>query len=101
MGVPLVSASDGDNMHDALRQSLVCGLFSHAALRQPDGAFRVMQSGETVHLHPSSVLLGTKPKCIVFNEVVLTSKPYAHTATVVDAAWLPQLVPRLFATADS
>ena len=88
-------------MHEELRKALVCGLFTHAARRQPDGSFLVIKSGQTVHLHPSSVLLGKKPKCIVFNEVVLTSKQYAHTASVVDAAWLPQLVPRLFATADT
>jgi ATP-dependent RNA helicase DHX8/PRP22 len=99
--VPLTAANVSDDTHDALRQALVAGLFLNAARLQQDGSFRVITSGQEVHLHPSSVLLGTKPRCIVFNEVVLTSRLYARTASVIDAAWLPRLVPRFFATARS
>ena len=97
LSVPVGTSNNSDESHETLRQALVAGLFLNAARRQPDGRFRVLASGQEVHLHPSSTLMGRRPKCIVFNEVVLTTKLYAHTASVVDAAWLPQLVPRFFA----
>jgi ATP-dependent RNA helicase DHX8/PRP22 len=98
MGLPLGAPNNSDDSHEALRQSLVAGLFLNAARRQPDGRFRVLSSGQEVHMHPSSTLQGRRPKCIVFNEVVLTTKLYAHVASAVDAAWLPQLVPRFYAS---
>lgn len=97
LGIPLGEADHSDDSHESLRQALIAGLFLNAARRQPDGRYRVLSSGQEVHLHASSTLMGKKPKCIVFNEVVLTTKLYAHVASVVDAAWLPQLVPRFYA----
>lgn len=38
-----------------------------------------------------------RPPCVVFNEVVLTSKPYAHVVTAIEPTWLSELVPQFFA----
>lgn len=69
---------------------------------QVDSAYvplRVVQLQE-VYLHPSSVLMtlpaAERPSCVVFNEVVLTNKAYAQTASAIEAAWLPELVPQFF-----
>ncbi len=48
-------------------------------------------------LHPSSTLLGRKPGCIVFSELVRTTKQYAREVTAIELAWLPELVPGFFA----
>jgi ATP-dependent RNA helicase DHX8/PRP22 len=88
-----------DSSHEALRQALVSGLFQNTARLHADGRFRVLSTGQEAFLHPSSTLIGKKPKCIVFNELVLTSRPYAHMVSVIDSAWLPKLVPRYFAVA--
>ena len=53
-------------------------------------------SGQTLQIHPSSVLCAKKPKCIVFDELLHTTRAYARTVTVIDAAWLPELVPQCF-----
>jgi ATP-dependent RNA helicase DHX8/PRP22 len=75
----------------------VAGLFPHAARRQEDGSFRVLATGQPVHIHPSSVLCGKKPECMVFNELVRTTKQYAREVCRIQARWLAELAPAFFA----
>jgi hypothetical protein len=60
-----------------------------------------------VGIHPSSVLspaqmskggggLSKKHKCVVFTELVRTSRLYMRDITAIDAAWLSELAPRVF-----
>lgn len=63
----------------------------------PPGSYKVIASGQAVTIHPSSVLSGKKPECIVFNEMVRTTRQYARDATVIEALWLPELAPAYFA----
>lgn len=89
--------------YTALRRALLKGMFHNAARRSTSkggykSAYTLYGSRQEVQLHPSSVLVSSRPNCVVFSEVVLTSRPYAHVATVVDAAWLPELVPTKFFT---
>ncbi len=51
-----------------------------------------------VFLHPSSVLLERKPPCLVFNELMHTTKTYARDATAIEPRWLPELAPAFFAS---
>ena len=52
-----------------------------------------------MHLHPSSVLFGRTPppECILYNELVRTSKLYVRDVSAVEPAWLPELAPRFYA----
>ncbi|PRW45383.1 ATP-dependent RNA helicase dhx8 isoform A [Chlorella sorokiniana] len=94
LGIPLQSCGE-DSL--PLRRALVAGLFPHAARRQMDGSYKVIATGQAVAIHPSSVLCGKKAECIVFNELVRTSKQYARDAVAIEAAWLPELAPAYFA----
>jgi ATP-dependent RNA helicase DHX8/PRP22 len=62
---------------------------------------QVIATNQVVYIHPSSVLSGgggqRKPDCIVFNELVKTSKPYARVVASIEPQWLPELCPALFA----
>ena len=58
---------------------------------------QVIATGQAVFIHPSSVLAGRKPDCIVFSELVKTSKQYVRDVTTVEARWLPELAPAFFA----
>ncbi|WIA22550.1 hypothetical protein OEZ85_000984 [Tetradesmus obliquus] len=80
-----------------VQRALVAGLFPHAAKRQPDGTYRVIATGQIVHLHPSSVLRGKAPECVVFSELVRTTRQYAREVTRIQARWLPELAPAFFA----
>lgn len=57
---------------------------------------KVISSGQQVWLHPSSTLLGKKSPCIVFSELVQTTKAYAREVTAIEEAWLLELVPGFF-----
>lgn len=80
-----------------LQRALVSGLFPHAARRQEDGTYKVLATGQAVSLHPSSVLCGKRPECVVFNELVRTTKQYAREVCRIQARWLPELAPAFFA----
>jgi ATP-dependent RNA helicase DHX8/PRP22 len=58
---------------------------------------RVIATGQIVHLHPSSVLRGKAPECVVFSELVRTTRQYAREVTRIQARWLPELAPAFFA----
>ncbi len=44
----------------------------------------------------AAVLLQRKPECIVFNELVRTTKQYAREACAVEPRWLAELAPAFF-----
>jgi hypothetical protein len=44
------------------------------------GGYRVLATGQAVALHPSSVLCGKRPPCIVFDELLRTTRDYARQA---------------------
>lgn len=60
------------------------------------GTFKLVTSGQTVSVHPSSGLCGTRPACIVFDEQLHTSRPYARAVSAIQPAWLTHTVPALF-----
>ncbi|KAL4517246.1 hypothetical protein Ndes2437B_g06850 [Nannochloris sp. 'desiccata'] len=95
--IPLKSCGDADNEYAPLRRALVTGLFPHAAKLQIDGnKYRVVSTGQEIFLHPSSVLHGKRAECIVFNELVRTTKQYARGASSIESGWLAELVPAYF-----
>lgn len=51
-------------------QSFAAGFFMQCAYRQPDGVFKTLIGRQTVHIHPSSVLHGQKPDCVIYHELV-------------------------------
>lgn len=94
LGMPIKSCGEETT---PLRRALTAGLFPHAAKRQVDGGYKVIATGQSVAIHPSSVLCGKKAECVVFNELVRTTRQYARDAVVIDARWLPELAPSYFA----
>ncbi|KAG8452005.1 hypothetical protein GDO86_003980 [Hymenochirus boettgeri] len=93
MSMPLESSrTDTQN----IRQCLAHGLFMHAAELQPDGTYTTVDTHQLVAIHPSSILFHCKPACIVYNELLHTSKCYMRDLSVVDADWLFEAAPEYF-----
>ncbi|KAG7592931.1 Helicase C-terminal [Arabidopsis thaliana x Arabidopsis arenosa] len=82
------------------RRCLAASFFLKAAQRQLDGTYRALESGEVVHIHPTSVLFRAKPECVIFNELMQTSKKYIKNLTRIDSLWLSELAPHHFKTAE-
>jgi len=93
VNVKLVSAN-GDN--EKILRALVGAFFVNAAQRQPDGTYVTVSSNHTCQIHPSSVLFGKKPACVVYDELMLTQKSYMHGVSAVLAEWLAEMAPRFY-----
>ncbi|CAL5427412.1 unnamed protein product [Camellia sinensis] len=93
MGLHIVSC--GDDMLQ-FHRCLAAAFFLNAALKQPDGTYRVLSSGQVVQIHPSSVFFRTKPDCIIFDEFVRTTHNYVRNVTRIDYLWLAVLAPQYY-----
>nr|XP_033778035.1 ATP-dependent RNA helicase DHX33 isoform X2 [Geotrypetes seraphini] len=79
-----------------IRQCLAHGLFMNTAELQSDGTYTTTSTRQPVAIHPSSVLFHCKPACVVYNELLHTSKCYMRDLCVVDADWLYDAAPEYF-----
>ncbi|KAJ6350677.1 hypothetical protein OIU78_006754 [Salix suchowensis] len=71
MGLPISSCGD-DTLQ--FRRCLAASFFLNAALKQPEGTYRALASGQVVQIHPTSVLHQSKLECVIFDELVQTSQ---------------------------
>ncbi|XP_075534879.1 ATP-dependent RNA helicase DHX33-like [Dermacentor variabilis] len=75
---------------------LASGLFTNVAELQKNGDYLTLDARKKVHIHPSSCLFSSSPACVVFTEMVETTKCYMRNLTVVDPDWLPDVAPQYF-----
>lgn len=92
LGVPIV---DQDTSR-TLRRCLTSAFFLNAAQRQPSGEYLALTSKQTVAIHPSSSLFQRRVQCVLFNELLFTTKLYMRELTQIEAEWLPELAPQVF-----
>jgi len=85
--IELVSLSDERKLYVNIRQALVCGFFMQVAHKEGEkGNYLTVKDNQVVALHPSCGL-DTQPEWVVFNEFVLTTRPYIRTVSDVKAEW--------------
>lgn len=90
-------SSGGSSDHVAIRKALTAGFFSKAARLQRDGlSYRTLRSNVTTKIHPSSVLGETRPKFVLFNELVQTSQDWMRGVTPIEPGWLYDLAPHFY-----
>ncbi|XP_034931995.1 pre-mRNA-splicing factor ATP-dependent RNA helicase DEAH10 isoform X1 [Populus alba] len=94
MGLPISSCGD-DTLQ--FRRCLAASFFLNAALKQPEGTYRALASGQVVQIHPTSVLHQSKVECVIFDELVQTSQKYIRNTTRIDYLWLTELAPHYYA----
>nr|KAJ0212274.1 hypothetical protein LSAT_V11C400184800 [Lactuca sativa] len=97
MGLKISSC--GDDMVP-LRRCLAASYFLNAALKQPDGTYRVLANGQIAEIHPTSVLRRAKSECIIFYNLVQTTRNYVRNVTRIDYLWLAELAPQCYALKD-
>lgn len=84
---PISLSSCGQNT-ECIRRCIASALSSNVALLKRDGTYRVKDIKKDIHIHPSSCLFGTKPDCVVFTELVQTSKCYMRNLTLIQKEWI-------------
>ncbi|KAF7295019.1 p-loop containing nucleoside triphosphate hydrolase protein [Mycena indigotica] len=86
--IEFVSISDPNKMYMYVRQALICGFFMQVAHKEGEkGSYLTVKDNQVVALHPSCGL-DTQPEWVLFNEFVLTTRPYIRTVSEVRPEWL-------------
>lgn len=76
-----------------IQKAILSGYFNNCArLSRSGDSYKVMKAGgsHSVFIHPSSCLFQSQPppRCILFYELVLTSKEYVRQCITIDPKWL-------------
>ncbi|EIW52885.1 pre-mRNA-splicing factor ATP-dependent RNA helicase PRP43 [Trametes versicolor FP-101664 SS1] len=86
--IELVTTQDERKLWTNIRKALVCGFFMQVAHKEGEKSnYLTVKDNQVVSLHPSCGL-DTSPEWVLFNEFVLTTKPYIRTVTEVKPEWL-------------
>lgn len=85
----------GENK-DTIESILKCfltGFTKNTAIGMPDRSYRTVTTGETVSVHPSSMLFLNKTcPAIMYTEYVFTTKGYARNVSKIELSWLQEVV---------
>ncbi|KAF6752395.1 pre-mRNA-splicing factor ATP-dependent RNA helicase PRP43 [Ephemerocybe angulata] len=88
-----ISVSDTKKLYQYVRQALVNGFFMQVAHREGEkGSYMTVKDNQVVALHPSCGLEG-QPEWVLFNEFVLTTRPYIRTVSEIKPEWLLEYAP--------
>ncbi|KAI0739572.1 pre-mRNA-splicing factor ATP-dependent RNA helicase PRP43 [Daedaleopsis nitida] len=94
--IDLVTLQDERKLWQNIRKALVCGFFMQVAHKEGEkNAYLTVKDNQVVSLHPSCGLDAT-PEWVIFNEFVLTTKPYIRTVSEVRPEWLMEYAPMYF-----
>ena len=65
--------------------------------------YQTLVTRQEAKIHPSSVLFRRMPlpPCVVYNEMVTTTKNYLRTVSAVDPEWFAELCPQHFSAGAS
>lgn len=83
--VDLVSVGEGPKIYQRVREALLSGFFTQVAHKEGP-LYVTIKDHQEVSLHPSCGL-DTNPEWILFNEFILTTRPYIRTVTVINPEW--------------
>ncbi|KAF7512394.1 hypothetical protein GJ744_001329 [Endocarpon pusillum] len=76
---------------------LTAGYFAHAARMQPDGTFKSVSGGLTMHAHPTSLMFNRKADFVIFHEILETSnKIFIRDITKIERSWLLEYAPEYY-----
>ena len=82
-----ISLADTKKLYVSVRQALVNGFFMQVAHREGEkGNYLTVKDNQVVALHPSCGLEG-QPEWVLFNEFVLTTRPYIRTVSEIKPEW--------------
>ncbi|KAM0720973.1 hypothetical protein Q7P37_003258 [Cladosporium fusiforme] len=99
--VEVAPSSCGASNIQPIQKSITAGFFPNAARLQRSGdTYRTVKNNMTVHLHPSGVLLESKPKWVLFYELVLTSKEFMRSVMPLQPEWLTEVAPHYYKPKD-
>ncbi|KAL2841086.1 P-loop containing nucleoside triphosphate hydrolase protein [Aspergillus pseudodeflectus] len=82
---------------EQIQRCLTTGYFAHAARMQPDGTFKTVSGGITLHAHPSSLMFNRKADWVIFHEILQTGdKTYIRDVTKIEKSYLLEYAPNYY-----
>lgn len=95
--VEVTLSSCGSTNIEPIQKAITAGFFPNAARLNKDGSsYRTVKNNLTVHLHPSGVLLESRPKWVIYYELVLTSKEFMRSVMPLKPEWLTESAPHYY-----
>lgn len=86
--------------YERVQKCLITGFFLHTAKKQEDGTYVTLVDSQVAQIHPSStILFSKKPQCLLYNELVSTSKIYLRDVIAIEQNWLAEIVPQFYTPA--
>ncbi|KAL1886413.1 hypothetical protein Plec18167_000343 [Paecilomyces lecythidis] len=81
--------ADLSGQPEKIQRCLTTGYFAHAAKMQPDGTFKTVSGGLTLHAHPSSLMFNRKADWVIFHEILQTGdKTFIRDITKIEKGYL-------------
>ncbi|KAJ5546912.1 hypothetical protein N7494_004497 [Penicillium frequentans] len=88
---------DPSRQPEQIQRCLTTGYFAHAAKMQPDGTFKTVSGGLTLHAHPSSLMFNRKADWVIFHEIMQTGdKTYIRDITKIEKGYLLEYAPEYY-----
>lgn len=84
--------SCGDDL-EAVRKAIASGFFYHTARFEDAGQYKTLKHHQQVLIHPSSSLMESMPKWVIYHELVLTTKEYMRQVIPIEPEWLVEIAP--------
>ncbi|KAF7115563.1 hypothetical protein CNMCM5793_002657 [Aspergillus hiratsukae] len=82
---------------EQIQRCLTTGYFAHAAKMQPDGTFKTVSGGLTLHAHPTSLMFNRKADWVIFHEILQTGeKTYIRDITKIEKSYLLEYAPDFY-----
>lgn len=95
------SSSGGNDHVTNIQKAITSGFFPNSArLNKSGDSYRSAKTNQTIHIHPSSVLFGQKPRWVIYYELVLTSKEFMRNCMAIQPEWLVEVAPHFYKTKD-
>ncbi len=99
--VTTAGSTAGANNLPPIQKAITAGFFPNAARLQRGGdSYRTVKNGQSVYIHPSSVLMEVNPKWVLYYELVLTSKEYMRSVLPLKPEWLVEVAPHFYRKRD-
>eukprot|EP00927_Polykrikos_kofoidii_P050819 TRINITY_DN44694_c0_g1_i1.p1 TRINITY_DN44694_c0_g1~~TRINITY_DN44694_c0_g1_i1.p1 ORF type:complete len:776 (+),score=140.65 TRINITY_DN44694_c0_g1_i1:76-2403(+) len=100
-GVKQITSCGGPKNWVVVRRCFLKACFTQTARLDEvnQNCYQTLLTRQVAKLHPSSVLFRKRPlpQCVIYAELVTTSKNYLRMVTEVDPMWLSELCPQHFA----
>ncbi|KAL3480120.1 ATP dependent RNA helicase [Aspergillus californicus] len=82
---------------EQIQRCLTTGYFAHAARMQPDGSFKTISGGITLHAHPTSLMFNRKADWVIFHEILQTGdKTFIRDITKIEKSYLLEYAPNYY-----